>query len=101
MGHLPALSLHRPDVRGRDLLLRHHHGVQPAGRLPPAGPLHLQAPDPFQGHAGGDVPDEALLPGPCSESGGSCGGAAVRGGEPDAPAGAGASERGRVPADLQ
>lgn len=47
------------------------------------------------------MPDAALLLGPCIESRRSCGGAAVRGGESDPTAGAGAPERRRVPADLQ
>lgn len=101
MGHLPALCLHWSNLRGWDLPLWHCYGGQPAGQLPQAGPVYLQAPDPFQGDAGGSVPAAALLPGPCIESCSSCGGAAVWGGESDPTAGAGAPERRRVPADLQ
>lgn len=101
MGHLPAFGLHRSHLPGRDLLLRHRHGDQPAGRLPAAGPLHLQAAHPLQGPAGGPVPDAALLPGPGAEPRGPCGGAAVRGREPDPAAGPGAAQRGGVSADIQ
>ena len=101
MGHLSSLSLHRAHLRGWDLPLRHRHGVQPPGRLPQAGPVRLQAPDPVQGHAGGSVSEAALLPGPCIASRSSCGGAAVWGGESHPSAGAGASERRRVSAGVQ
>lgn len=101
MGHVSSFSLHWPHLRGWDLLLRHRHSVQPAGRLPQAGPVHLQAPDPVQGHAGGSVPEAALLPGPCIGSCNPCGGAAVWSGESHPSAGAGASERRRVLAGLK
>lgn len=101
MGHLSADSLHWSNLRGWDLLLWHCCSVQPAGRLPQAGPVHLQAADPFQGHAGGSVPEVALLPVPCLASCSSCGGAALWGGQSEPTAGAGAPERRRVPTDLQ
>lgn len=93
MGNLPEVSLRWSHPRGRDLLLRHRHRVQPTGRLPRAGPVQLQTPHPLQGHAGGVLPGVALLPGPRVESCSSCGGAAVRGGECDPAARAGAPER--------
>lgn len=91
MGHLPAVSLRWSHLRVWDLLLRHRYSIQPAGRLPPARPVFLQAPDSFQRDNRGPLPDAALLPGPCAESCSSSGGAAVWGRESGPTAGVGAS----------
>lgn len=101
MGHLPALSLRQPALRGRDPPLWHQRRVPPPGPLPADVLLHLQAPHTVQRPAGGPLPFEALLLGPRPDPCRPCGGAAVRREQHGPVAGAGAAGQRQVPTNFQ